>query len=138
MLSLSKRKKTRARLERMRKEGKLPEKVVVAKNATTNEETKAEVTTPENEKGKKKVDLFIPIFASARLVGWLAHNIENLLYCNKIIRPATKYVGFPLTTSSVLNFAITQRSCFGLVESDSLVSEIESAVSQRWQYGVTL
>ena len=38
-------------------------------------------------------DLFIPIFASARLVGWLAHNIENLLYCNKIIRPATKYVG---------------------------------------------
>ena len=58
---MSKRKKTRARLERMRKEGKLPEKVVVAKNATTNEETKAEVTTPENEKGKKKVDLFIPI-----------------------------------------------------------------------------
>ncbi len=38
-------------------------------------------------------DLFIPIFAAARLVGWIAHDIENLLYCNKIIRPATKYVG---------------------------------------------
>ena len=38
-------------------------------------------------------DLFIPIFAAARLVGWLAHDIENLLYCNKIVRPATKYVG---------------------------------------------
>jgi citrate synthase len=38
-------------------------------------------------------DLFIPVFASARLVGWIAHDIENLLYCNKIIRPATKYVG---------------------------------------------
>ena len=39
-------------------------------------------------------DLFIPIFAAARLVGWIAHDIENLLYCNKIVRPATKYVGF--------------------------------------------
>ena len=38
-------------------------------------------------------DLFIPIFASARVVGWIAHDIENLLYCNKIVRPATKYVG---------------------------------------------
>ena len=38
-------------------------------------------------------DLFIPIFATARVVGWIAHDIENLLYCNKIIRPATKYVG---------------------------------------------
>lgn len=38
-------------------------------------------------------DLFIPIFAAARLVGWISHDIENLLYCNKIIRPATKYVG---------------------------------------------
>ena len=38
-------------------------------------------------------DLFIPIFAAARTVGWLAHDIESLLYCNKIIRPATKYVG---------------------------------------------
>ena len=38
-------------------------------------------------------DLFIPIFAAARVVGWLAHDIENLLYCNKIVRPATKYVG---------------------------------------------
>lgn len=38
-------------------------------------------------------DLYTPIFAAARLVGWVAHNIENRLYCNKIVRPATKYVG---------------------------------------------
>ncbi|MBQ3253155.1 MAG: citrate synthase [Acholeplasmatales bacterium] len=38
-------------------------------------------------------DLFIPMFAAARLVGWLAHDIENLLYCNKIVRPAFRYVG---------------------------------------------
>ncbi len=38
-------------------------------------------------------ELFIPIFATARLVGWVAHIVENKLYCNKIIRPATKYVG---------------------------------------------
>lgn len=38
-------------------------------------------------------DLFTPIFACSRMVGWLAHNIENKLYCDKIIRPAGKYVG---------------------------------------------
>lgn len=41
-------------------------------------------------------DLFIPIFACARVVGWVAHDIETLLYCNKIVRPATKYVGLEL------------------------------------------
>ena len=38
-------------------------------------------------------DLFIPIFAAARVVGWLAHDVEYLLYSDKIIRPATRYVG---------------------------------------------
>ncbi len=38
-------------------------------------------------------DLYTPIFACSRMVGWLAHNIENKLYCDKIIRPAGKYVG---------------------------------------------
>ena len=38
-------------------------------------------------------ELFTPIFATSRMIGWLAHNIENKLYCNKIIRPAGKYVG---------------------------------------------
>lgn len=39
------------------------------------------------------MDLFTPIFATARTVGWIAHNIENKMYCNRIIRPAAKYVG---------------------------------------------
>ena len=38
-------------------------------------------------------DLFIPLFSVARVVGWVSHDIENLLYSNKIVRPATKYVG---------------------------------------------
>jgi len=38
-------------------------------------------------------DLYTPIFACARTIGWLAHNLENKLYCDKIIRPAGKYVG---------------------------------------------
>lgn len=38
-------------------------------------------------------DLFIPIFAAARTVGWVAHNIESSINGNKIVRPATKYVG---------------------------------------------
>ncbi len=38
-------------------------------------------------------DLYTLLFVVARSVGWLAHNVENKLYCNRIIRPATKYVG---------------------------------------------
>ena len=39
------------------------------------------------------VDLFTPLFAIARVSGWVAHNIENKLYDGRIMRPATKYVG---------------------------------------------
>ena len=38
-------------------------------------------------------DLFTPLFVMARMVGWLAHNIENKEYDGRIMRPATKYVG---------------------------------------------
>lgn len=38
-------------------------------------------------------DLFTPLFVCARMVGWLAHNLENKLYDGRIMRPATKYVG---------------------------------------------
>ena len=38
-------------------------------------------------------ELFTPLFATARVAGWVAHNLENKLYDGRIIRPATKYVG---------------------------------------------
>ena len=38
-------------------------------------------------------DLYTPLFVIARMVGWLAHNLENKLYDGRIMRPATKYVG---------------------------------------------
>ncbi len=38
-------------------------------------------------------ELYTPLFVTSRLVGWIAHNIENKLYDGKIMRPATKYVG---------------------------------------------
>lgn len=38
-------------------------------------------------------DLFTPLFAIARVAGWVAHNLENKLYDGRIMRPATKYVG---------------------------------------------
>ena len=38
-------------------------------------------------------DLYTPLFVISRSWGWLAHDIENKLYANKIIRPAGKYVG---------------------------------------------
>ena len=42
---------------------------------------------------KIPVELFTPMFAIARIAGWSAHRIEELINNGKIIRPAYKYVG---------------------------------------------
>ena len=34
--------------------------------------------------------LYTPIFAAARIVGWSAHRLEELINVDKIIRPAYK------------------------------------------------
>ena len=39
------------------------------------------------------VELYTPIFAIARIAGWSAHRMDELIYNNKIMRPAYKYVG---------------------------------------------
>lgn len=39
------------------------------------------------------MELFTPIFAVARIVGWSAHRMEELINSSKIMRPAYKYVG---------------------------------------------
>ena len=39
------------------------------------------------------VELFTPLFAIARISGWCAHRMEELINGNKIIRPAYKAVG---------------------------------------------
>ncbi len=40
-------------------------------------------------------DLFTPIFASARIAGWSAHRIEEILTGGRIIRPAYKNISLP-------------------------------------------
>lgn len=37
-------------------------------------------------------ELFTPLFAISRIVGWSAHRIEELVNAGKIIRPAYKCV----------------------------------------------
>ncbi len=40
-------------------------------------------------------DLYTPIFASARIVGWSAHRLEELISGGRIIRPAYKNIALP-------------------------------------------
>ena len=37
-------------------------------------------------------DLYSPLFAVARIVGWCAHRLEETLGCDRIIRPAYKSI----------------------------------------------
>lgn len=39
------------------------------------------------------MELYTPIFAIARIVGWSAHRMEELANNGKIIRPAYKPIG---------------------------------------------
>ena len=39
------------------------------------------------------LELYTPLFAMARIAGWSAHRIEELINMGKIIRTAYKYVG---------------------------------------------
>ena len=38
-------------------------------------------------------DLYTPLFAISRIGGWCAHRIEEVVFANRIIRPAYKYLG---------------------------------------------
>ena len=38
-------------------------------------------------------DLFTPLFAIARIPGWCAHRVEEVVFANRLIRPAYKYLG---------------------------------------------
>ena len=38
------------------------------------------------------LELYTPMFAMARIVGWSAHRIEELINMDKIIRPAYKSI----------------------------------------------
>ena len=40
-------------------------------------------------------DLYTPLFAIARVPGWCAHRVEEVMFANRIIRPAYKYLGNP-------------------------------------------
>ena len=40
-------------------------------------------------------DLYTPLFAIARVAGWSAHRIEELISGNRVIRPAYKNIASP-------------------------------------------
>lgn len=49
------------------------------------------------------LELFTPIFAMARIVGWSAHRIEELVNTDKIIRPAYKSLVEPIEYKDINN-----------------------------------
>ena len=38
-------------------------------------------------------DLFTPLFAISRIPGWCAHRVEEVVFANRIMRPAYTYLG---------------------------------------------
>ena len=46
-------------------------------------------------------DLYTPLFAIARVPGWCAHRAEEVEFANRIIRPAYKYLGSPISYVSL-------------------------------------
>ena len=38
-------------------------------------------------------DLYTPLFAISRIAGWCAHRAEEIIFANRIMRPAYKYLG---------------------------------------------
>ena len=38
-------------------------------------------------------DIYTPLIAIARVPGWCAHRVEEVIFANRIIRPAYKYLG---------------------------------------------
>ena len=40
-------------------------------------------------------ELFTPLFAVARMAGWCAHRIEEVMTCRRIVRPAYKTIQEP-------------------------------------------
>ncbi len=48
-------------------------------------------------------ELFTPMFATARIVGWSAHRLEELMNCDKIIRPAYQSIANPKVYTALEN-----------------------------------
>ena len=38
-------------------------------------------------------DLYTPLFAISRIPGWCAHRVEEVVFANRIMRPAYKFLG---------------------------------------------
>ena len=47
-------------------------------------------------------DIYTPLFAIARVPGWCAHRVEEVVFANRIIRPAYKYLGVRQKALAVL------------------------------------
>ncbi|MDD6012763.1 MAG: citrate synthase [Oscillospiraceae bacterium] len=66
-------------------------------------------------------DLYTPIFASARMAGWSAHRLEELISGKKIIRPAYKNIALPKKYVNMADRIENYRSMESYVPSDQRV-----------------
>lgn len=68
-------------------------------------------------------DLYTPIFASARVAGWAAHRLEELITGGKIIRPAYKNIALPKKYVPIAERIENYRTLHEYVPSDQRVYE---------------
>lgn len=73
-------------------------------------------------------DLFTPIFATARIAGWSAHRMEELITGKKIMRPAYKSISLPK------KYVPLEERVEGFKSPDKYIPSEERAVSKEAEF----
>lgn len=72
-------------------------------------------------------DLFTPLFAISRIPGWCAHRVEEVVFANRIMRPAYKYLGHEAGIYTVRGTWMKKAFCTGTLAVSLLLGAARAA-----------